>query len=81
MESRISKGGELQWQTRIVLTAGADAESNKVKAYSEARIHTAVIIALMLGRLLRTNASAGIQAVSEPPHERMAVFSRHPCSI
>jgi hypothetical protein len=40
-----TEGGEREWPTRIVLTVGATAKSNRVKGSPKAARHTAAIIA------------------------------------
>jgi len=60
-ESITLEGGEFKWPTRIVLTGCATAKLNRAKASRKAAIHTAVIIAPILCRLLQASANVDIR--------------------
>lgn len=65
-ESISREGGEFEWPTKIVLTAGANAKSNRAKASPKEAKRTAVMVARMLARLLQASANVNTRAASRP---------------
>jgi hypothetical protein len=75
-ESISREGGEFEWPTKIVLTAGANAKSNRAKASPKEAKRTAVMVAAMLARLLQASANVNTRAASRP----LRMAGLHPSS-